>query len=78
MAKLMQKLGIEPSEKRASEKTVRAVDVKTQLKDIDEEILGGFLKMNSICYLFDGKAFKSAQRLDDENFIIYFTEIKNI
>ena len=64
MAKLMQKLGIEPSEKRASEKTVRAVDVKTQLKDIDEEILGGFLKMNSICYLFDGKAFKSAQRLD--------------
>ena len=76
MAKLMQKLGIEPSEKRASEKTVRAVDVKTQLKDIDEEILGGFLKMNSICYLFDGKAFKSAQRLDDENFIIYFTENK--
>lgn len=32
--------------------------------------------MNSICYLFDGKAFKSAQRLDDENFIIYFTENK--
>lgn len=77
MAKLMQKLGIEPSEKRASEKIVKAADVKAELKEIDKEILGEILKKDSICYLYDGKVFKLAERLNEENYIVYFTEDKD-
>lgn len=52
MSKLLQKLNLEPSEKKSAEKTVKAAEIEAVQKDIDGEILEKFEKSDSLYCIF--------------------------
>lgn len=74
MSKLLQKLNLEPSEKKAAEKTVTAADIKAIQKEIDSETLEILEKSNSLYCLYREGVLQVYEKNGDNECSIYTTE----
>lgn len=74
MLKILQRLELEPSEKKASEKTVEVVEIKVEQREIDEEILEKLLEIDSLYYLYNNDNLTLCCREGVEKCTVYTTE----
>ncbi|MGN1086713.1 MAG: DNA polymerase I, partial [Porcipelethomonas sp.] len=74
MSKLLQKLNLEPSEKKAAEKTVKAADIKAVQKEIDGETLENLEKSDSLYCLYRDGVLQVYEKNGDNECSIYTTE----